>query len=130
MQIQHTLNMNALIDLKQYVRAKVETSQMSGNSNQKDDQAYVSHISTSAKVMNRIDAFLNMGQSDTLAMDDMSKEEQETFLGMLSALLSKGVMGYEMLEIEDGAPEKYYIVNQIGSQETYGKPLALEEEYL
>jgi len=130
MQIQHTLNTDALINLQQYVRTNFAKSQISANSNQKEDSAYVTHISTSAKVMNRLDAFLNMGQPDTLSLDDMSREEQDTFLGMLSALLSKGVMGYEMLEIEDGVPEKYFIVNQIGSQETYGKPLALEEDYL
>jgi len=130
MQIQHTLNANTLINLKQYVRTNVETSQISNNSNKNDNSAYVTHISTSAKVMNRLDEFLNMGQSDALSLDDMSEAEQETFLGMLSALLSKGVMGYEMLEIENGVPEKYFIVNQIGSQETYGKPLALEEEYI
>jgi len=130
MQIQHTLNTDALINLQQYVRENVATNQISAGSNQKANTAYVTHISTSAKVMNRLDAFLNMGQSDTLALDDMSREEQDTFLGMLSALLRKGVMGYEMLEIEEGAPEKYFIVNQIGSQETYGKPLALEEDYL
>ena len=130
MQIQHTLNTDALINLQQYVSTNFAKSQISANSNQKEDSAYVTHISTSAKVMNRLDAFLNMGQPDTLSLDDMSREEQDTFLGMLSALLSKGVMGYEMLEIEDGVPEKYFIVNQIGSQETYGKPLALEEDYL
>jgi hypothetical protein len=129
MQIQHTLNANALINLQQYVNANVDKSQISENLHSKDDPAYVSHISTSAKVMNRLDEFLNMGQSDRLSLDDMSETEQETFLGMLSALLRKGVMGYEMLEIEDGVPEKHFIVNQIGNQEVYGKPLALEEEY-
>jgi hypothetical protein len=130
MQIQHSLNMEALTSLKNNVSATLKTSQVSDYLENKDNPAYVTHISTSAKVMNRLDEFLNMGQSHTLTLDDMSKEEQETFLGMLSALLSKGVMGYEMVEIEDGVPEKYYIVNEIGSQETYGKPLAIEDDYL
>jgi len=128
MQIQHTLNMDALINIRQYVHSNVEKNQIAGDSNQEDNFAYVSHISTSAKVMNRLDEFLNMGQSDSLSLDDMSADEKDTFLSMLSALLSKGVMGYEMLEVEDGVPEKFYIVNQIGSQETYSKPLAIDEE--
>jgi len=129
MQIQHTLNSDALSSIKQYVSANFEKSQIADDDDQKDNPAYVSHISTSATVMNRLDEFFNMGQSETMSLDDMSADEKETFLSMLSALLSKGVMGYEMLEIEDGVPEKYYIVNQIGSQETYGKQLAVEEEY-
>jgi hypothetical protein len=128
MQIQHTINAEALTNLKQYIRTNTENLQMSGDTDQNDKPAYVTHISTSAKVMNRLDEFLNMGQSDSLSLDDMSEAEQDTFLGMLSALLKEGVMGYEMLEIEDGMPEKYFIVNQIGSQETYGKQLALESE--
>jgi len=128
MQIQHTLNMDALINIKQYVRENVERNQIIDDSSQTDNSAYVSHISTSAKVMNRLDDFFNLGQSESLSLDDMSEDEKDTFLSMLSALLSKGVMGYEMLEIEDGVPEKYFIVNQIGSQETYSKPLAVDED--
>jgi hypothetical protein len=123
------INADALTNLKQYIRTNTENFQMSGDADQNDRPAYVTHISTSAKVMNRLDEFLNMGQSDSLSLNDMSEEEQDTFLEMLSALLKEGVMGYEMLEVEDGMPEKYFIVNQIGSQETYGKKLALEADY-
>jgi hypothetical protein len=129
MQIQHTISADAITNLKQYISTKAENLQMSGEPDPNDKPAYVTHISTSAKVMNRLDEFLNMGQSDSLSLDDMSEADQDTFLGMLSALLKEGVMGYEMLEIEDGMPEKYFIVNQIGSQETYEKPLALAEDY-
>jgi len=126
MQIQHTMNTDTLMDLRQYVKANNQSIKSSVGPIEND--AYVSHISTSAKVMGRLDEFLNMGQGTDLSLDDMSEDEQQTFLSMLSALMKKGVVGYEMLEIEEGQPEKYFIVNQIGSEETYGKPLALPDD--
>jgi len=119
MQIQHTFNAEAVTSLRQYIKETYTVNLKQDEINQPENPAYVTHISTSAKVMNRLDAFLNLGNSESTDLDDMSEEEQKTFLSMLSGLLKNGVMGYEMLEIEEGQPEKFFIVNQIGSEETY-----------
>ncbi|KPA09930.1 hypothetical protein MHK_009889 [Candidatus Magnetomorum sp. HK-1] len=129
MQIQHTLNTESMSYLKQYVRDNLENSKISENKSQPGNVDYVSHISTSAKVMSRLDAFLNLGDSESLQIDDMSEDEQQTFLSMLSSLLSKGVMGYEVLEIENGQPEQHFIVNQIGSEETYNARLYESDDF-
>jgi len=129
MQITHTMNSENISYLKQYIKGNLEQPKISENQSKSENLDYVSHISTSAKVMNRIDAFLNLGDSESMQIDDMSEEEQQTFLSMLSSLLKKGVVGYEMLEIEDGQPEQHFIVNQIGSEETYNARLYENDNY-
>ena len=47
---------------------------------------------------------------------------------MLSILLKKGIVGYEVLEV-DGKPEKHFIVNQIGNQRIYGAELYKNKSY-
>jgi hypothetical protein len=123
MQIQHTLTTDAVTNLRQYVKETFALPPKNSDNNQTENPDYVTHISTSAKVMNRLDAFLNIGDSESISLDDMSEEEQKTFLSMVSSLLKNGVMGYEMLEIDEGQPEKYFIINQIGAEETYGARL-------
>ncbi|MBF0449964.1 MAG: hypothetical protein HQK75_04620 [Candidatus Magnetomorum sp.] len=121
MQIQHSLSTDAVTSLRQYIK---ETQKHFEHQEKPENPDYVTHISTSGKVLNRLDAFLNLGNSESLQLEDMSEDEQKTFLSMLSSLLKKGVMGYEMLEIENGQPEKYFMVNQLGSEETYNARLS------
>lgn len=82
----------------------------------------VVEISDTAKAFARVDDFLNLGKPDRLNTDDMTPGEKEEFLKMLSILLKKGVVGYEMLEV-DGKPEKHFIVSQIGDERLYDAKL-------
>ena len=76
----------------------------------------------------KIDDFLNLGKPDRLSTEGMTKEEKDEFLKMLSILLKKGIVGYEVLEV-DGKPEKHFIVNQIGNQRIYGAELYKNKSY-
>jgi len=79
-------------------------------------------ISNSAKAFKKIDSFLNLGKSRSFTLDEMSPGEKKEFLKMLSALLQKGIIGYEELEV-DGKREKHFIVTQIGDQRLKGAKL-------
>lgn len=79
-------------------------------------------ISDTSKAFSKLDKFLNLGAKDRLDISDLNKEERAEFLKMLAAVIQKGVVGYEVLEI-DGKPEKHFIVNQIGNERTYGAKL-------
>jgi predicted ArsR family transcriptional regulator len=47
---------------------------------------------------------------------------------MLSSLIKKGVVGYEVLEV-NGRPEKHYVVNQIGDERISGAKLYKKKGY-
>lgn len=79
-------------------------------------------ISNTSKAMAKIDNFLNLGKSDRLDTGDLNDAEKEEFLKILGNLLQKGIVGYEILNV-NGKPEKHYIVNEIGDQRLYGKKL-------
>jgi hypothetical protein len=79
-------------------------------------------ISNTAKVYDRIDKFLNLGRPDRLDVSDLNDAEKKEFLKMLSDLLKRGIVGYEILEV-NGKPEKHFIVNQIGDERIYGAKL-------
>ncbi len=79
-------------------------------------------ISDKAKALKRVDDFLNLGKPDRLNTDAMTPGEKEEFLKMLALLLERGIVGYEILEV-DGKPEKHFIVNQIGDDRLYGAKL-------
>lgn len=72
-------------------------------------------FSNTSKVFARIDKFLNLGRPDRLEINDLNKEEQQEFLKVLADLLKRGIVGYEILEV-NGQPEKHYVVNQIGDE--------------
>jgi len=82
----------------------------------------VVNISNTSKIFNKLDSFLNLGRSESLSTDELSSEEREEFMSMLSTLLKEGVVGYEILEV-DGQREKHFIVTQIGNERTYGAGL-------
>ncbi len=84
-------------------------------------------LSSTPKVFDKINNFLNLGKSDRLDVSDLNSAEREEFLQMLSKLLQAGVVGYEMLEI-DGKIEKHFIVNQIGNPRTKGAKVKDVEE--
>ncbi len=102
-----------------------QSKNQSDNSSVKKDSL---EISNTSKVFKKIDDFLNLGKPDRLSTDGMTKEEKDEFLKMLSILLKKGIVGYEVLEV-DGKPEKHFIVNQIGNQRIYGAELYKNKSY-
>jgi hypothetical protein len=85
-------------------------------------------ISDTAKVYDRIDKFLNLGRPDRLDVSDLNDSEKKEFLKMLSDLIKRGVVGYEVLEV-NGRPEKHFIVNQIGDERLYGAKLYNRKGY-
>lgn len=95
------------------------------NISEKSDTA---EISNTAKAFNKLDKFLNLGNSNRLDIDDLNEKEKNEFMKMLSELLKRGVVGYEILEV-NGKPEKHYIVNQIGNQRIYGAKLYKKRGY-
>ena len=76
-------------------------------------------ISDSAKVYDAVNKFMNLGRNDRLDIKGLSKEERKEFLQMLAKLLQKGIVGFEILEV-NGKKEKHFIENQIGNQRLYG----------
>ncbi len=85
-------------------------------------------ISNTAKVFDKLDKFLNLGRSNRLDLDDLNDKEKEEFMKMLAELLKRGIVGYEVLEV-NGKPEKHYIVNQIGNERIYGAKLYKKKGY-
>ncbi|MCX7798566.1 MAG: hypothetical protein N2249_08075 [Melioribacter sp.] len=85
-------------------------------------------ISNTAKAFNKLDKFLNLGNTKRLDIDDLNKEEKKEFVKMLAQLLKRGVVGYEILEV-NGKPEKHFIENQIGNERIYGAKLYKKKGY-
>jgi hypothetical protein len=79
-------------------------------------------ISNTSKVVAKLDGVLNLGKSDRLNVGEMNGAEREEFLKMLSTILKKGIVGYEVLEI-NGQPEKHDVTNQIGDERVKGAKL-------
>lgn len=97
--------------------------------NGKEDKTSDSiEISNTSKAFAKLDNFLNLGKSDRLETSDLNEEERKEFLKMLSDLIKKGVVGYEVLEV-NGKPEKHYVVNQIGDERIYGAKLYKKKGY-
>ncbi len=97
--------------------------------NNKNEEAKDSmEFSNTSKVFARIDKFLNLGRPDRLEIDDLNDEEQKEFLKILADLLKRGIVGYEVLEV-NGKPEKHYVVNQIGDKRLYGTKLYKRDGY-
>ncbi|MAT57575.1 MAG: hypothetical protein CMF23_06335 [Ignavibacteriae bacterium] len=105
-----------------------ELSQSKNQSDKSSIKKDSLEISNTSKVFKKIDDFLNLGKPDRLSTEGMTKEEKDEFLKMLSILLKKGIVGYEVLEV-DGKPEKHFIVNQIGNQRIYGAELYKNKSY-
>ncbi len=85
-------------------------------------------ISNTSKVYDRIDKFLNLGRPDRLDISDLNSAERDEFLKMLADLIRKGIVGFEVLEV-NGKPEKHYIVNQIGDERLKGAKLYIKKGY-
>ncbi len=90
--------------------------------NEKKDRI---EISNTSKVFDKVNNFLNLGKPDRLNTDDLTPEEKEEYVKMIATLIQKGIIGYEIREV-NGKPEKHYIVNQIGNQRLYGTKLYRE----
>ncbi len=76
-------------------------------------------ISNTARVYDKIDNFLNLHSSDWTDVSDLNPEEQKEFFKMMNALIKKGIVGYEYLEV-NGKKEKHFLTNEIGDERIYG----------
>ncbi len=85
-------------------------------------------ISNTAKVYDKVDKFLNLGDSDRLDIGELNEAERKEFLKMLSALIKKGIVGYEVLEV-NGKPEKHFVDNQIGDKRLKGAKLYKKKDF-
>ncbi|MFH1195755.1 MAG: hypothetical protein V1720_08570 [bacterium] len=103
----------------------LEKIKVSAKDNTKKDSI---EISNTSKAFAKLDKFLNLGSPDRLDIDDLNSAEKEEFLKMLTELLKKGVVGYEILEV-NGKPEKHYIVNQLGDERIKGAKLYRRRGY-
>jgi hypothetical protein len=99
-------------------RLKTETDKPVKKTERKDSI----EISNTSKVFDRVNDFLNLGKPNRLDTSDLSPEEKEEYIKMIAALMQKGIVGFEIREV-NGKPEKHYIVNQIGNQRLYGTKL-------
>ena len=84
-------------------------------------------ISNTSKAFDKLNDFMNLGKPGRMDISDLSSEEREEFLKMLSDLLKNGIIGYEVREV-DGKPEKHFIVNQIGDKRLYGTKLYTKKD--
>lgn len=85
-------------------------------------------ISNTAKVYDKVDKFLNLGDSDRLDIGELNEAERKEFLKMLSALIKKGIVGYEVLDV-NGKPEKHFVDTKIGDKRIYGAKLYKRNGY-
>lgn len=100
----------------------------SRNDSENRQPADSAEISNTSKAFARLDKFLNLGRPDRLDISDLNEAEKKEFLKMLAELLKKGIVGYEVLEV-NGKPEKHYIVNEIGDERIYGARLYKKKGY-
>lgn len=85
-------------------------------------------ISNTAKVLNNIDKFFNLGRDDRTELSDMNTAEQQEFIKMTADLIKHGIMGYEVLDVKH-KPEKHDIVLEIGDQRIKGAKLYKKDGY-
>lgn len=85
-------------------------------------------ISNTAKVYDKVDKFLDLGDSDRLDIGELNEAERKEFLKMLSALIKKGIVGYEVLDV-NGKPEKHFVDNQIGDKRLKGAKLYKKKDF-
>jgi hypothetical protein len=85
-------------------------------------------ISNTSKVFAKLDNYFNLGKTDRLDVGKLNGAEKKEFLKMLSSMLKKGVVGYEVLEV-NGKPEKHDITLQIGDQRLKGAKLYKKKNY-
>ncbi len=85
-------------------------------------------ISNTARVYDKIDNFLNMNGKNRLDLSDLNDAEREEFFKMLNALIKKGIVGYEYLDV-NGKKEKHFLTNEIGDERIYGAKKWKERNY-
>jgi hypothetical protein len=100
----------ALSDRYGYGDMKEIARQIIRDENRKDS----SPISNTSKAWRKLDQFLNLGSTKDLSLSDLSEQEKQQFLKMLSRLLSAGVVGYKVYEV-NGKIEKHFEVVSLGN---------------
>jgi hypothetical protein len=96
------------------------TSQRLLNTTGTPKKENVNSNSATISAFDKVDRFLNLGSSDRIPIGKITPEEVEKFGKMLSKLLKKGIVGYEVLDV-NGRPEKHFIDVMIGDHRLYGK---------
>jgi len=118
--------MNTINNNSAYIKSLLLTVSDNKSKSQENNQSQMTYdsasISNTSKAMNKIDSFLNLGETNRFDLSDMNPAEKEEFYKMLAKLMEKGVVGYEIREV-NGQPEKHFIVNEIGDQRLYGTKL-------
>jgi hypothetical protein len=118
--------MNTINNNSAYIKSLLLTVSDNKSKSQETNQSQMTYdsasISNTSKAMNKIDSFLNLGETNRFDLSDMNPAEKEEFYKMLAKLMEKGVVGYEIREV-NGQPEKHFIVNEIGDQRLYGTKL-------
>jgi hypothetical protein len=79
-------------------------------------------ISDASKVFSQVDRVFNLGSPGRVDTRKMSPADRKEFLKIVANLLHKGVVGYEVLEV-NGRPEKHFIENEIGDNRIKGARL-------
>lgn len=85
-------------------------------------------ISNTAKVYDKVDKFFNLGREGRADLSKMNKKEKDEFLKMTADLIKKGVVGFEVLNV-NGKPEKHFIETEIGDQRIKGAKLYKKKGY-
>lgn len=75
--------------------------------------------SSFSKVFNRVDNFLDFGTTKNFDFSSFNKEEMDSFLKVMSTLMSKGIVGYEYYEV-NGKTEKHFMTTSLGNRRLYG----------
>lgn len=71
-----------------------------------------------AKVFNRVDNFFDFGTTKNFDFSSFNKEEMNSFLKVMSTLMSKGIVGYEYYEV-NGKTEKHFMTTSLGNRRLY-----------
>lgn len=74
--------------------------------------------SSFSKVFNRVDNFLDFGTTKNFDFSNFNKEEMNSFLKVMSTLMSKGIVGYEYYEV-NGKTEKHFMTTSLGNRRLY-----------
>ncbi|MFN8359856.1 MAG: hypothetical protein U0264_08065 [Candidatus Kapaibacterium sp.] len=77
------------------------------------------NVSLSSNVFKKVESFMNLGSTKDILLNDLTADEKDQFLKILSTLLKEGIVGYEMLEV-NGRPEKHFVDISFGDHRLRG----------
>ncbi len=112
------MKVNGLTETSLYFTQKLSSSKITSQTKTSVNGDKL-EISNTARVYDKIDSFLNLNSSDWTNISDLNPAEQKEFFKMMNALIKKGIVGYEYLEV-NGKKEKHFLTNEIGDERIYG----------